>query len=34
LITRLSKDNWAAESLFETDLTPLTGAELEPEFEF
>jgi protein-L-isoaspartate(D-aspartate) O-methyltransferase len=34
LITRLSKDTWATESLFETDLTPLSGAELKPEFKF
>ena len=34
LITRLSKDSWATESLFETELAPLLGAELKPAFEF
>lgn len=34
LVTRLSKDSWSTESLFETELTPLIGAEPEPEFRF
>ncbi len=34
LVTRLSKDNWATESLFETELAPLIGAETKPTFEF
>lgn len=34
LITRLSKDSWSVESLFETEIAPLVGAELKPEFEF
>lgn len=34
LITRLSKDTWTSESLFETELTPLIGAEQAPDFEF
>ena len=34
LITRLSKDSWATESLFETELLPLIGAERQPEFQF
>ncbi len=34
LVTRLSKDSWATESLFETELAPLIGAETTPIFEF
>ena len=34
LITRLNKDTWAIESLFETELAPLIGAESKPEFRF
>lgn len=34
VITRLSKDTWTAESLFETELLPLIGAEAKPEFRF
>lgn len=34
LITRLSKDTWATEGLFETELAPLIGAEYKPEFRF
>jgi protein-L-isoaspartate(D-aspartate) O-methyltransferase len=34
LITRLSKDTWATESLFETEVLPLIGAEIKPEFKF
>lgn len=34
LITRLSKDSWATEYLFETELAPLVGAETKPEFTF
>ena len=34
LITRLAKDSWAVECLFETELTPLIGAEAKPEFQF
>lgn len=34
LITRLSKDAWTTESLFETELLPLIGAEAKPAFEF
>lgn len=34
LITRLDKDSFSCESLFETELTPLLGAELKPEFQF
>ncbi|MEQ8661533.1 MAG: protein-L-isoaspartate O-methyltransferase [Gammaproteobacteria bacterium] len=34
LVTRLSKDSWTTEGLFETDLAPLIGAEARPEFEF
>ena len=34
LVTRLSKDSWTTEGLFETELAPLIGAEARPEFEF
>lgn len=34
LITRLAKDSWTTESLFETELAPLLGAEQKPEFRF
>ena len=34
LVTRLAKDSWASESLFETELAPLVGAEAKPAFEF
>jgi protein-L-isoaspartate(D-aspartate) O-methyltransferase len=34
LITRLAKDSWSVESLFETELPPLLGAETKPEFKF
>ena len=34
LITRISKDAWAEEALFETELAPLIGAEHKPEFKF
>lgn len=34
LITRLSKDTWASEILFETELPALIGAETPPEFRF
>lgn len=34
LITRLAKDTWVTESLFETVLEPLIGAEPKPEFRF
>ena len=34
LVTRLAKDSWATESLFETELAPLIGAETKPAFEF
>ncbi len=34
LITRLAKDSWSVESLFETELPPLLGAESKPEFKF
>ena len=34
LVTRLAKDSWATESLFETELAPLLGAETKPAFEF
>jgi protein-L-isoaspartate(D-aspartate) O-methyltransferase len=34
LITRLNKDIWTSEVLFETELTPLIGAEAKPEFHF
>jgi len=34
LITRLSKDSWTVESLFETELAPLIGAQAKPEFKF
>jgi protein-L-isoaspartate(D-aspartate) O-methyltransferase len=34
LITRLTKDTWATESLFETELEALVGAETKPEFQF
>ncbi len=34
LVTRLTKDSWATESLFETELAPLIGAETKPAFEF
>lgn len=34
LITRLAKDSWAVECLFETELAPLIGAEAKPEFQF
>ncbi len=34
LVTRLSKDTWASESLFETELAPLIGAETKPVFKF
>ena len=34
LVTRLAKDTWTTESLFETELAPLIGAETKAEFEF
>ncbi len=34
LITRLTKDTWATEYLFETSLPPLIGAQTPPEFRF
>ena len=34
LITRLDKDTWGEEILFETELAPLIGAETGPEFRF
>jgi protein-L-isoaspartate(D-aspartate) O-methyltransferase len=34
LITRLDKETWATEGLFETELAPLIGAEPKPEFRF
>lgn len=34
LITRIAKDSWSVESLFETELAPLIGAECKPEFQF
>ena len=34
LITRIAKDSWSVESLFETELAPLLGAECKPEFQF
>lgn len=34
LVTRLARDTWATESLFETELSPLIGAEIKPEFRF
>lgn len=34
LVTRLSKGSWATESLFETELAPLIGAQTKPTFEF
>lgn len=34
LITRIAKDSWSVESLFETELAPLIGAESKPEFQF
>lgn len=34
LITRLAKDSWSLESLFETELAPLIGAEPKPQFQF
>lgn len=34
LITRTDKRTWATESLFETELAPLVGAEPKPEFRF
>ena len=33
-LTRMSADHWHTESLFETDLPRLVGAEDRPEFEF
>lgn len=34
LVTRISKDTWSVESLFETELAPLIGAEPAPQFQF
>lgn len=34
LLRRLGATEWVEESLFETDLPPLAGAETKPEFEF
>jgi protein-L-isoaspartate(D-aspartate) O-methyltransferase len=34
LITRLAKDSWSVESLFETEVAPLIGAQAKPEFKF
>ncbi len=34
LVTRVTQDSWAEESLFETELAPLIGAEPKPEFSF
>ena len=34
LITRQDADTWRVESLFETELPPLVGAEPRPEFRF
>ncbi|KAA9131512.1 protein-L-isoaspartate O-methyltransferase [Marinihelvus fidelis] len=34
VLRRLGATEWAEESLFETDLPPLVGAETKPEFEF
>ena len=34
LISRPDQESWAVESLFETELAPLAGAERVPEFRF
>lgn len=34
LVTRVDKSTWATESMFETELAPLVGAESKPEFSF
>jgi len=34
LVTRLDRDIWSSECLFETELTPLIGAATKPEFQF
>lgn len=34
LVTRVDKHTWSTESLFETELEPLVGAEPKPEFRF
>lgn len=34
LVTRIDRDTWVEESLFETQLAPLVGAELAPKFRF
>ncbi|MGR8920812.1 MAG: protein-L-isoaspartate O-methyltransferase family protein [Gammaproteobacteria bacterium] len=34
LLRRVAEDTWTRESLFETEITPLIGAEPKPEFRF
>jgi len=34
LVTRVGDNAWSRESLFETDLPPLVGAERKEEFVF
>ena len=34
LVSKITESAWAEETLFETDLKPLIGAEWEPEFTF
>ena len=34
IVTRADQGTWTVESLFETELPPLVGAEPKPEFKF